>query len=46
MRLFQPWTMTATLQGDDRWTVTELADAVPALVDNAGDPDRGSQGRG
>jgi NAD(P)-dependent dehydrogenase (short-subunit alcohol dehydrogenase family) len=32
VRLFQPWTMTDTLQKDDRWTVAELADRLPAVV--------------
>ena len=35
VRLFQPWTMTETVDKHDRWTVSELADAVPRLV--AGD---------
>ncbi|MHB8437567.1 MAG: SDR family oxidoreductase [Acidimicrobiales bacterium] len=33
VRLFQPWTMTGTLQRDDRWTVTELAQQLPGMVD-------------
>src|SRR5579884_2490904 len=45
VRLFQPWTMTATLQREDRWTVAELARSLPALVDGGGtgevDPPRG-----
>jgi NAD(P)-dependent dehydrogenase (short-subunit alcohol dehydrogenase family) len=32
VRLFQPWTMTETLEKDDRWTVAELADRLPAVV--------------
>jgi NAD(P)-dependent dehydrogenase (short-subunit alcohol dehydrogenase family) len=36
VRLFQPWTMTATIQRDDRWTVAELAEAMPSLVEGAG----------
>ena len=36
VRLFQPWTMTATIERSDRWTVLELADAVKGLVDEAG----------
>ncbi len=42
VRLFQPWTMTASLQRDDRWTVAELADAVPGLVDEADEAGGGS----
>jgi len=33
VRVFQPWTMTATLEKDDRWTVDELAKELPALFD-------------
>ena len=33
MRVFQPWTMTDTLEKDDRWTVDELAKELPALFD-------------
>jgi len=33
VRVFQPWTMTATLDKDDRWTVDELAKELPALFD-------------
>jgi len=33
VRLFQPWTMTASAHRDDRWTVEELASVVPGLVD-------------
>jgi NAD(P)-dependent dehydrogenase (short-subunit alcohol dehydrogenase family) len=42
VRLFQPWTMTATLQQDDRWTVDGLAQSLPALVDggSAGEGDQ------
>ena len=43
VRLFQPWTMTATLQHDDRWTVAGLADALPALVDGGGAGEGDSQ---
>ena len=32
VRLFQNWTMTETLQKDDRWTVAELAERLPAVV--------------
>jgi NAD(P)-dependent dehydrogenase (short-subunit alcohol dehydrogenase family) len=32
VRLFQPWTMTDTLEKDDRWTVAELAARLPAVV--------------
>jgi len=31
--VFQPWTMTATLEKDDRWTVEELAKELPGLFD-------------
>jgi NAD(P)-dependent dehydrogenase (short-subunit alcohol dehydrogenase family) len=33
VRVFQPWTMTATLEKDDRWTVDQLAKELPALFD-------------
>ena len=33
VRAFQPWTMTATLEKDDRWTVEELAKELPSLYD-------------
>lgn len=36
VRLFQPWTMTATIQRDDRWTVAELAQSMAGLVEGAG----------
>jgi NAD(P)-dependent dehydrogenase (short-subunit alcohol dehydrogenase family) len=36
VRVFQPWTMTDTLAKDDRWTVEELAKALPALFDGGG----------
>lgn len=32
VRLFQNWTMTATLEQDDRWTVAQLATLLPTLV--------------
>jgi NAD(P)-dependent dehydrogenase (short-subunit alcohol dehydrogenase family) len=32
VRLFQPWTMTDTLEKDDRWTVAELAARLPGVV--------------
>jgi NAD(P)-dependent dehydrogenase (short-subunit alcohol dehydrogenase family) len=38
VRLFQNWTMTETLQKDDRWTVAELAEQLPGVV--AGDAAR------
>jgi NAD(P)-dependent dehydrogenase (short-subunit alcohol dehydrogenase family) len=41
VRLFQPWTMTTTLQRDDRWSVVELAKSLPSLVDG-GDAGEGS----
>jgi NAD(P)-dependent dehydrogenase (short-subunit alcohol dehydrogenase family) len=33
VRVFEPWKMTDTLEKDDRWTVEELAKALPALFD-------------
>jgi hypothetical protein len=33
VRVFQPWTMTATLDKKDRWTVEELATQLPPLFD-------------
>jgi len=33
VRVFQPWTMTDTIQRDDRWTVEELAKELPPLFD-------------
>jgi NAD(P)-dependent dehydrogenase (short-subunit alcohol dehydrogenase family) len=32
VRLFQNWTMTATLEKHDRWTVAELAEQVPGVI--------------
>ena len=32
IRLFQPWTMTDTLEKDDRWTVAELQAQMHPLV--------------
>jgi len=32
VRVFQPWTMTDTLQKPDRWTVAELAKELPKLA--------------
>jgi len=32
IRVFRPWTMTERLDKDDRWTIDELAGAVPALL--------------
>ncbi len=32
VRIFQPWTMTDTLEKNDRWTVAELAEQLPGLV--------------
>ena len=32
VRVFQPWTMTTTLEKDDRWTVDELAKELPASL--------------
>jgi len=36
VRVFQPWTMTDTLEKRDRWTVAELADELPKLAKLAG----------
>jgi len=33
VRVFQPWTMTDTIQKHDRWSVDELARLLPGLVD-------------
>ena len=33
VRVFQPWTMTSTLDKGDRWTVEELAKQLPPLFD-------------
>ena len=33
VRVFQPWTMTDTIQRDDRWTVEELAKELPPILD-------------
>ena len=33
VRVFQPWTMTDTLEKNDRWTVDELAKELPGLFD-------------
>jgi len=33
VRVFQPWTMTATLEKNDRWTIDELAQELPGLFD-------------
>ncbi len=41
VRVFQPWTMTATLEKDDRWTVDELAKELPALFDQDPTADSG-----
>ena len=32
VRLFQNWTMTETLEKDDRWTIDELAAGLPTLL--------------
>jgi NAD(P)-dependent dehydrogenase (short-subunit alcohol dehydrogenase family) len=45
VRLFQPWTMTTTLQRDDRWSVAELAEALPGTVEG-GDAGEGAARRG
>jgi NAD(P)-dependent dehydrogenase (short-subunit alcohol dehydrogenase family) len=36
VRLFQPWTMTETLDKGDRWTVAELAEQLPMLAKQEG----------
>jgi len=33
IRVFQPWTMTETLEKHDRWTVGELAEKLPPLFE-------------
>lgn len=38
VRVFQPWTMTTTLEKNDRWTVDELAKELPALFDSPSEP--------
>jgi NAD(P)-dependent dehydrogenase (short-subunit alcohol dehydrogenase family) len=35
VRLFQPWTMTATIERPERWTVAELAQSMGDLVGGA-----------
>jgi hypothetical protein len=32
VRKFQNWTMTETLEKNDRWTVSELAAELPTLL--------------
>jgi NAD(P)-dependent dehydrogenase (short-subunit alcohol dehydrogenase family) len=46
VRLFQPWTMTATVQRDDRWSVADLADALPGLVRGEAAPQGAPTGSG
>jgi len=46
VRLFQPWTMTATVQHQDRWSVAELADVLPGLVRGEGAPQGAPAGSG
>ena len=36
VRIFQPWTMTDTLEKNDRWTVEELATELPKLFEATG----------
>jgi len=31
IRLYQPWTLTETIEKDDRWTVAELQAEMPKL---------------
>ena len=45
VRVFQPWTMTATLNKKDRWTVDELAKQLPAAL-RLKSPARGLGGSG
>ncbi|HUY63714.1 MAG TPA: SDR family oxidoreductase [Acidimicrobiales bacterium] len=45
VRLFQPWTMTATIDKKDRWTLSELADAVPGMVKGDPAPSEAGQSR-
>ena len=44
VRMFQPWTMTGTIDRGDRWTVAELAGSLPGLVNDGGGG--GSEGDG
>jgi len=44
VRLFQPWTMTSTLHRDDRWSVAELAETLPGLVNGGDGGDGGDSG--
>ncbi len=39
IRVFQPWTMTDTLERNERWTVDELAKELPALFEGHGTKD-------
>jgi len=45
VRVFQNWTMTATLEKDDRWTVEELAKEMPGLMDRGSSPEGASEPR-
>jgi len=33
VQYFQPWTLTHDIDKGDRWTVEELAERVPGIVD-------------
>jgi NAD(P)-dependent dehydrogenase (short-subunit alcohol dehydrogenase family) len=37
VRLFQPWTMTETIERPDRWTVAALEAEMPKLIGSGGD---------
>jgi NAD(P)-dependent dehydrogenase (short-subunit alcohol dehydrogenase family) len=45
VRAFQPWTMTTTLEKNDRWTVDELAKELPGLFDRPTEQGRASTPR-
>jgi NAD(P)-dependent dehydrogenase (short-subunit alcohol dehydrogenase family) len=36
VQYFQPWTLTREIDKGDRWTVKELADQIPGIVESAG----------
>src|SRR5579862_4884918 len=44
VRIFQPWTMTSTVDKHDRWTVSELAEAIPRLVTADAAPEAAPEG--
>jgi NAD(P)-dependent dehydrogenase (short-subunit alcohol dehydrogenase family) len=45
VRVFQPWTMTTTLEKNDRWTVDELAKELPGLFDRPDEQGKASAPR-